>query len=143
MRLEVISKLPESDAHPTPVLFVHGLWTGTWPGGAFYGLFRALRLCGLCPQPARAWRVRGERAPAPHPLAEYVEDVAQVAATFPAAGSGGTRTGERWYRIPGDHAARPGADGFRANFEHAATVLRTFMRHPLPFLKAKPDLQPV
>lgn len=30
MRLELITREPESDARPTPVLFIHGAWHGAW-----------------------------------------------------------------------------------------------------------------
>ena len=30
MKLEVITREPETDARPTPVLFVHGMFHGAW-----------------------------------------------------------------------------------------------------------------
>jgi pimeloyl-ACP methyl ester carboxylesterase len=30
MRLEVVSHLPESPSHQTPLLFLHGEWHGAW-----------------------------------------------------------------------------------------------------------------
>jgi pimeloyl-ACP methyl ester carboxylesterase len=140
MRLEVISKLPESDAHPTPVLFVHGLWTGAWGwtehfmdyfarcGYAAYAL--SLRGHGQSEGKERLHRIR---------LAEYVEDVAQVARDLPrppvvVGHSNGGAVVQKYLET---HAAPAGV--LMASVPTSSmlpTVLRTFMRHPLPFLKA-------
>jgi len=85
MKLEVLSRHPAGAARPTPLLFVHGAWHGAWcwaehflddfaaQGYAAY----ALSLRGHGGSEGRA-RLRWTR------LAEYVDDVAQVAAQLPA-----------------------------------------------------------
>ena len=85
MELEVISRLPAGEPRPTPLLFVHGAWHGAWcwddhflPYFAEHGYAaHALSLRGHGKSPGRE-RLRWTR------LLEYVEDVAQVAATLPA-----------------------------------------------------------
>ena len=84
MELEIISRLPASDARPTPLLFVHGAWHGAWCWEAhFLDYFasrgyasHALSLRGHGNSEGRA-RLRWTR------ISEYVDDVSQVAATLP------------------------------------------------------------
>ena len=140
MRLEVISRLPESGAHPTPVLFVHGLWTGVWGwtehfmdyfarnGYAAYAL--SLRGHGQSEGKERLHTIR---------LAEYVEDVAQVVKELPALPVlvGHSNGGAVVQKYLETHAAAGGV--LMASVPSTSmlpTVLRTFQRHPLAFLKA-------
>jgi hypothetical protein len=54
MKLEVITREPESDAHPTPVLFVHAMFHGAWCWEEYFlpyfaqhrYVVHALSLCG-------------------------------------------------------------------------------------------------
>lgn len=79
MQLEVITREPEGDARPIPILFVHGAWHGAWcwdeyflPYFAQHGyLSYALSLRGHGASEGRE-RLRWTR------LADYVADVAQV-----------------------------------------------------------------
>ncbi|MBN2304333.1 MAG: alpha/beta fold hydrolase, partial [Anaerolineae bacterium] len=87
-RLEVISRAPETGpdpAHPTPLLFVHGMWGGAWvwddyflPYFAQHGYtVHALSLRGHGASAGRE-KLRWAR------IRDYVADVAQVAGTLPA-----------------------------------------------------------
>jgi hypothetical protein len=42
MPLEIITCHPETDPHPTPVLFVHGAWHGAWCWEKFFLPYFAL-----------------------------------------------------------------------------------------------------
>lgn len=85
MNLEVISRTPASDPHPTPLLFVHGAWHGPWCWQAhFLDYFaqhgyavHALGLRGHGHSDGRD-RLRWTR------MADYVADVTRVAAQLPA-----------------------------------------------------------
>jgi pimeloyl-ACP methyl ester carboxylesterase len=140
MRPEVISRLPESNAHPTPVLFVHGLWTGAWcwtvhfldyfarNGYAAYAI--SLRGHGQSEGKERLHRIR---------LAEYVEDVEQVVKDLPAPPVlvGHSNGGAVVQKYLETHAAAGGV--LMASVPATSmlpTVLRTFRHHPLAFLKA-------
>lgn len=80
MQLEVITAEPEADAHPTPLLFVHGMWHAAWcwtdnflPYFAQQGYeSHALSLRGHGASEGRE-RLRWT------PLASFVSDVAQLA----------------------------------------------------------------
>jgi pimeloyl-ACP methyl ester carboxylesterase len=83
--LEVIDKGAVSDAHPVPLLFVHGSWHGAWCWDEYFlGFFadRGYR--------ALAVNVRGHgNSPTPKSLrwcsiADYVSDVVSVASGLPA-----------------------------------------------------------
>ncbi|MEW6347454.1 MAG: alpha/beta fold hydrolase [Thermodesulfobacteriota bacterium] len=85
MHLETLTYTPESDSRPTPLLFVHGMWHGAWcwedhflPYFAEQGyVSRALNLRGHGGSEGRE-RLRWTA------LADYVEDVAQVALDLPS-----------------------------------------------------------
>jgi pimeloyl-ACP methyl ester carboxylesterase len=82
--LEVIDKGRSSATHATPLLFVHGAWHGAWcwdeyfldyfAGKGYHVLAPSLRGHGGSPAP------RSLRALT---IADYVEDVASVAASLP------------------------------------------------------------
>lgn len=84
MKLEVISRQPATDAHPTPLLFVHGAWHGAWCWAAhFLDHFAAHGYT------AHALSLRGHGASSGRDrlrwttLADYVADVAEVASHLP------------------------------------------------------------
>jgi len=79
MKLEVITREPSADAHPTQILFVHGMWHAAWcwsehflPYFAQHGYkSHALSLRGHGASEGRE-RLRWT------PLSDFVSDVAQV-----------------------------------------------------------------
>lgn len=85
MTLELITRLPEGAPRPTPILFVHGAWHAAWCWDEFFLPYfaqhgyaaHALSLRGHGGSANRE-RLRWLRA------ADYVADVAQVAAQLPA-----------------------------------------------------------
>jgi pimeloyl-ACP methyl ester carboxylesterase len=84
--LEVIDKGAVSDAHPAPLLFVHGAWHGAWCWDEYFLSFFADR-----GYRALALSLRGHgdstspKSLRSHSIADYVEDVASVAAGLPTA----------------------------------------------------------
>ncbi len=80
MQLEVISREPKSEARPTPILFVHGMWHGAWCWSEYF-------LPYFAQQGYRAYALslRGHGASEGRErlrwtsLSQYVEDVEQVA----------------------------------------------------------------
>ena len=85
MKLEVLSEIPASAAHATPILFVHGMWHGAWcwaehflPYFAQHGYAAyALSLRGHGVSEGRE-KLRWTS------LAKYVVDVSQAAAEIKA-----------------------------------------------------------
>jgi pimeloyl-ACP methyl ester carboxylesterase len=83
--LEVIEKGSVSEAHPVPLLFVHGAWHAAWCWDEnFLGFFADKDYCAL----AVSFRGHGE-SPTDKPLrrcsvADYVEDVSSVADRLPS-----------------------------------------------------------
>src|SRR4030067_501694 len=81
MRLETISRLPKTQTHSTPLLFIHGMWHGAWcwdetflPFFAEHGYrVTALSLRGHA---GSEGKIRGSR------IADYVSDVERVVRTF-------------------------------------------------------------
>lgn len=79
MTLEIISKIPETENRPAPLLFVHGAWHGAWcwekyflPYFASHGYTaHALSLRGHGGSPGEE-HLRWTR------IGDYVDDVAQV-----------------------------------------------------------------
>lgn len=79
MQLEVISRKPAADAHPTPVLFVHGMWHAAWCWSEHFQSYfakhgyesHALSLRGHGASEGRE-RLRWT------PLADFVSDIAHV-----------------------------------------------------------------
>jgi pimeloyl-ACP methyl ester carboxylesterase len=81
MNLETISRSPKSPTHPTPLLFIHGMWHGAWcwdetflPFFADNG-YHAVSL-SLRGHAGSEGKIRGST------IADYVADVEQVARTF-------------------------------------------------------------
>jgi alpha-beta hydrolase superfamily lysophospholipase len=81
MKLEVLSEIPASAAHATPILFVHGMWHGAWCWAEHFLPYFAQH--GYA---AYALSLRGHGASEGREklrwtsLAKYVVDVAQAAA---------------------------------------------------------------
>jgi pimeloyl-ACP methyl ester carboxylesterase len=79
MQLEVISREPAADAHPTPVLFVHGMWHAAWCWSEHF-----LHYFAQHGYKSYALSLRGHGASEGRerlrwiPLAGFVADVAQV-----------------------------------------------------------------
>ncbi len=84
MDLEILSRHPAGAAHRVPLLFVHGAWHGAWCWAEHFLDFFAAQGCA-----AHAVSLRGHGASAGHErlrrtrIADYVADVAAVAATLP------------------------------------------------------------
>jgi pimeloyl-ACP methyl ester carboxylesterase len=82
--LEVIDKGSCSEAHPTPLLFIHGAWHAAWCWDEHFLHFFAER-----GYRALALSLRGHgKSPAPKPLricslADYIDDVESVAKSLP------------------------------------------------------------
>jgi pimeloyl-ACP methyl ester carboxylesterase len=82
--LEVIDKGVCTEAHPAPLLFVHGAWHAAWCWSNFLDFFadNGYRCLALS--------IRGSgRSPSSKPLrtcslADYVDDVESVAASLPS-----------------------------------------------------------
>ena len=79
--LEMISRHPQGNAHPTPLLFVHGAWHAAWCWDEYFLPYFAAR--GYA---AHALSYRGHGASSGSQrnatIDDYVADVAQVAATL-------------------------------------------------------------
>ncbi len=81
MRLETITRLPQTQTHATPLLFIHGMWHGAWCWDEFFLPFfaeqgyRAAAL-SLRGHAGSEGKIRGST------IADYVADVEQVARTF-------------------------------------------------------------
>ncbi len=79
MRLEILDHIPKEQTHPTPLLFVHGMWIGAWAWEEYFLPYfaengyraMALRLRGHSGSEGRA----GLRW---YSIADYVKDVEQV-----------------------------------------------------------------
>jgi pimeloyl-ACP methyl ester carboxylesterase len=82
--LEVIDKGSCSDAHPVPLLFVHGAWHGAWCWDEYFLRFfadngyRALAVSLRC-----HGNSSGPKSLRACSLADYVDDVDSVAASLP------------------------------------------------------------
>ena len=85
MKLEVLSEIPASAAHATPILFVHGMWHGAWCWAEHFLPYFAQH--GYA---AYALSLRGHGASEGREklrwtsLAKYVVDVSQAAAEIKA-----------------------------------------------------------
>jgi pimeloyl-ACP methyl ester carboxylesterase len=81
MKLETITRLPQTQTHATPLLFIHGMWHGAWCWDEFFLPFFAEH-----GYRAAALSLRGHAGSEGHirgsTIADYVADVEQVARTF-------------------------------------------------------------
>jgi alpha-beta hydrolase superfamily lysophospholipase len=139
MKLELLSRQPAGTARPTPLLFVHGAWHGAWCWAEHFlddfaaqgYAAHALNLRGHGGSEGRA-HLRWTR------LADYVADVAEVAAQLPAPPVviGHSMGGAIVQKYLETHAAPAGillASVLPAGF--LATTLRSAARHPWEFLE--------
>jgi pimeloyl-ACP methyl ester carboxylesterase len=139
MNLELISKSPPTNGRPTPLLFVHGAWHGAWcwdehfldhfANHGYHVHALSLREHG---NSEKHGRLRWTR------IADYVADVAQVAAQLPTppaiiAHSMGGAVAQKYLETHHAPAAVLLASVPPAGV--LATTLRILRRHPLPFLK--------
>lgn len=138
--LNVVRREPRGTPHPTPLLFVHGAWHGAWcweehflDRFAEHGFqVAALDLRGHGASPARG-RFRTRR------IRHYVEDVAEVAATFdvPPVVIGHSMGGMVVQKYLERHQA-PAAVLLASGPPRGVigVTLRVLRRHPLRFLRA-------
>ena len=140
VRLEVIDRGNTTDAHPVPLLFVHGAWHAAWCWEEnFLGFFadRGYRALAL------SFRGHGG-SPTDKPLrslsiADYVEDVAAVAADLPSAPvvighSMGGFVVQKY--LEGRDAPAAVLMASAPPRGYLASGLRWFRRHPWQFLKS-------
>jgi len=140
VKLEVLSRQPDSRTHATPLLFVHGLFLGVWCWEEhFLGYFAqhgyasyALSLRGHGASAGRD-RLRWTR------MSEYVADVVQVAQQLPTPPVviGHSNGGAVVQEYLETHAAPAGvllASAPPSGF--LRTALRTAVKHPLLFTKS-------
>ncbi len=138
--LEVIRKGERSDACQHPLIFVHGAWHGAWTWDEYFLDYFAslgyeciapsLRGHGGSPGVARMNRYR---------IADYVADVAEVAATLDAAPIviGHSMGGLVTQKYLAAHTARAGVLlGSVPPFGVWKVVLHILRQHPLRFLAA-------
>jgi pimeloyl-ACP methyl ester carboxylesterase len=146
MRLEVITREPEAEAHPTPILFIHGAWHAAWCWEENFLPYFASQ--GYS---AHALSLHGHGGSEGHEhlfwtgIKDYIEDVAEVAGRLekPPVLVGHSMGG--WviqkyleeYPTPAVVLLAPvpvsGATGF---------ILRLIRRRPLPSLKSLLTLNP-
>jgi len=140
MNLEIISKLPSTDTHKTPLLFVHGAWLGAWCWDVHFLDYFASR-----GYPAHAVSLRGHGTSEGrerlrwHRISDYVEDVAQAAQRLscPPIVIGHSMGGLIVQKYLEKHPAP--AAVLLASVPPAgvlAPMLRIARRHPLAFVKA-------
>lgn len=139
MKLEVITREPVSDAHPTPVLFVHGMWHAAWCWSEHFLPYFAQQ--GYA---SHALSLRGHGGSEGHErlrwtsLADYVSDVAQVAGQLqrPPVLVGHSMGGMVVQKYLESHQA-PAAVLLASAPPKGLlpATLRVALRHPLTFLK--------
>lgn len=81
MHIETISHSPLTTIHPTPLLFIHGMWHGAWCWDEFFLPFFAdagyhVAALSLRGHAGSEGQIRGST------IADYVSDVEQAARTF-------------------------------------------------------------
>ncbi len=140
MQLEIVSRQAQTNAHSTPILFVHGLWTGVWCWSEHFMDYFAAQGFGCY-----ALSLRGHGNSEGHKrlrwirLSEYVEDVAQVVAQLPTAPilvghSNGGAVVQKYLEL--HHAPAAVLMGSVPPGGVFKTALNTALKSPLPFLKA-------
>ena len=139
MKLEVITREPVSDAHPTPVLFVHGMWHAAWCWSEHFLPYFAQQ--GYV---SHALSLRGHGGSEGHErlrwtsLADYVDDVAQVAGQLqrPPVLVGHSMGGMVVQKYLESHQV-PAATLLASAPPRGLlpATLRVALRHPLAFLK--------
>jgi pimeloyl-ACP methyl ester carboxylesterase len=81
MNLKTISRTPNPQTHPTPLLFIHGMWHGAWCWDEFFLPFFAdagyrVTALSLRGHAGSEGKIRGST------IADYISDVEQVARQF-------------------------------------------------------------
>jgi pimeloyl-ACP methyl ester carboxylesterase len=81
MQLEILTRVPSSPTHATPLLFIHGMWHGAWCWDEFFLPFFAengyrVAALSLRGHGKSEGQIRGST------IADYVSDVEQIARTF-------------------------------------------------------------
>ena len=84
MKLETITRMPKTQPHQTPLLFVHGMWHGAWCWDEFFLPYFAeqgyhVSALSLRGHAGSEGRISGSS------IANYVSDVEQAAGTFDTA----------------------------------------------------------
>lgn len=140
MNLEFLTYEPKSNPRPTPILFVHGAWHGAWCWAEHFLPYFAAH--GYT---AHALSLRGHGASAGRErlrwtsVADYVNDVAQVASQLPTPpilvghSMGGLIVQKYLERHPATAAILLAPVPVHGVIK---TVVRIITRHPLLFLKA-------
>ena len=82
--LEVIDKGVCTEAHPAPLLFVHGAWHAAWCWSNFLDFLRRQRISLSRAQHSRQWAQPSSKPLRTCSLADYVDDVESVAASLPS-----------------------------------------------------------
>jgi pimeloyl-ACP methyl ester carboxylesterase len=138
MRIETITRVPENQTHKTPLLFIHGMWSGAWCWDEFFLPFfaehgyqsTALSLRG---HSGSEGKIRGNT------VTDYVSDVEQVAKTFDAPpvvighSMGGFLTQKYLERNPAPAAVLLGSG---PHYGLLPTAFRMMIQRPLLGLKA-------
>jgi pimeloyl-ACP methyl ester carboxylesterase len=146
MKLEVITREPETDARPTPVLFVHGMFHGAWCWDEHFLPYFAQH--GYA---AHALSLRGHVGSDGHErlrwtsLADYVSDLGQVVNQLPSppvvvGHSMGGMIIQKYLQFHQAPAAVLLASVSPKGL--LPVVLRFFRLHPLIFMKANLTLSP-
>jgi pimeloyl-ACP methyl ester carboxylesterase len=76
--LEVLCRSPEGEAHETPLLFVHGAYTGAWCWDEFFCAISRTGLCGYAVSLSGHGGSRGRAYLDSFSISDYVDDVAEV-----------------------------------------------------------------
>ena len=77
--LEVISRAPAGPAHETPLLFIHGAYTGAWCWDEYFlAHFASLGYTSYAVSLSGHGKSRGRAYLDSFSIADYVEDVAEV-----------------------------------------------------------------
>ena len=84
--LEVISRAPAGPAHETPLLFIHGAYTGAWCWDEYFlAHFASLGYTSYAVSLSGHGKSRGRAYLDSFSIADYVEDVAEVVDRLPVA----------------------------------------------------------
>jgi len=144
MNLEVVTKAPESNAHSTPILFVHGMWHAAWCWAEHFLPYFARR-----GYRCYALSLRGHGSSDGHKrlrwtsLTDYVSDVRQVVRRIqPALALVGHSMGgifvQKMLELNGAPAAVLLASAPPGGLISA--TVRVARRHPRAFIKANTTL---
>ncbi|MBU2512057.1 lysophospholipase [bacterium] len=140
MKLELIEKKPDSIAHKTPILFVHGMWHGAWCWDEFFLPYLVSRGFHVFALSLRGHgKSEGREKLRWNSINNYVEDVHQVveqirdSPVLVGHSMGGFIVQKylEQYSVPSAVLLAPApAKGV------LAATMRVLSKHPLAFLKA-------